>query len=102
MRTQILAAMLLILAPVSAWPQEANHPKPAIPEEVVRMWSARAYADLLIQAYEKGWRYPQVQVENGFKRHFEEMKLQLIAQGYQIVAEDAGDKPHAGPAATEL
>ena len=33
----------------------------------------------------QGRRYPQSRIENGFKRHFEEMRLRLIADGYTIV-----------------
>lgn len=100
MKTCLLAAFLLVLSPVSAWPQETS--KPFISEEVVRILSARAYSDLLLQAYQKGWRYPRSQVENGFKRHFEELKLQLIAQGYQIVTDDARDDPEAELPPVEL
>jgi hypothetical protein len=38
----------------------------------------------------KGWRYTPTQIENGYRRHFEEFKLQLIDQKYTIVVGDAG------------
>ncbi len=95
MKTLSIVAALLSLAFLSQ-PALAQEPsrKIEISERYVRIISARAYTDLLLQAYEKGWRYPQSQIESGFKRHFEELKQQLIAQGYAIVAEEAeGNMP---------
>ena len=56
-----------------------------ITEETIRTVSAHIYANLLSQAYEKGWRYPKHQIESGFRRHFDELKQQLIAQGFTII-----------------
>ena len=49
------------------------------------MISAQMYSGILSQECLNGRRYPQSRIENGFKRHFEEMRLQLIADGYTIV-----------------
>ena len=67
-----------------------------ISEIAVRVTSARLYSDILIRACMKGWRYPRRQIENGFKRHFEETKLQLISQGYRITSDATADKA-SGP-----
>ena len=49
------------------------------------MISAQMYSGILSQECMHGRRYPQSRIENGFKRHFEEMRLRLIADGYTIV-----------------
>jgi hypothetical protein len=54
------------------------------------MMSAMAYTELLRQALGKGWRYTPEQIECGYRRHFEEFKLQLLDQGYTIVVGEAG------------
>jgi hypothetical protein len=102
MKKLLATAGLLALLLAPSWSQEASRPKPIISEELVRVISARAYSKLLLQAYEKGWRYPRSQIEKGFKRHFEELKLQLIAQGYTIVSEDAEEDLDARPPEREL
>lgn len=57
-----------------------------ISEEEARIVSARLYEDLLITACKNGWRYSWKQVTHGFKRHFQELKLQLSNDGYTIVS----------------
>ncbi|MER9236949.1 hypothetical protein NKI56_34010 [Mesorhizobium sp. M0622] len=56
-----------------------------ISEDATRAVSAELYSDILIRACRNGWRYPRSQIENGFKRHLRELKLQLVDQGYMIV-----------------
>ena len=56
-------------------------------ETQVRTASADLYTDILKRACRNGWRYPKNRIENGFNRHFEEMKLQLTSQGYTIVTD---------------
>jgi hypothetical protein len=51
----------------------------------VRTVSARLYSDILEAACLNGRRYPRSQIESGFKRHFDEMRLMLIGEGYTIV-----------------
>jgi hypothetical protein len=85
-KSSVLAAMVVL--PLSAGPGLAeghqNDGKP-ISEDAVRTASARLYSDILARACRNGWRYPRSQIENGFRRHLEEMKLQLVGQGYTIV-----------------
>ncbi|MBW8910018.1 MAG: hypothetical protein JF620_13550 [Mesorhizobium sp.] len=45
----------------------------------------RQYADILTSAARKGWTYAPAAIDSGSKRHFEEMKLQLTAAGFEIV-----------------
>jgi hypothetical protein len=61
-------------------------------ESDVKIASMRVYADILAGAARKGWDYTPEAIVSGSKRHFEEMKLQLIAVGYEIVP--VGARPH--------
>lgn len=64
---------------------ENDAPRRPISEREVRIISARQYTALLVTACNNGWRYSLMHVENGFKRHFKELKLQLLNHGYTIV-----------------
>ncbi len=77
----LLAAMLV----ASAGPCWSNDASKQISEDALRLTSARMYSGILRQECLHGRRYAQSRIENGFKRHFEEMRLQLIADGYTIV-----------------
>jgi hypothetical protein len=61
-------------------------------ESDVKIASMRVYADILANAAAKGWDYTPESIVSGSKRHFEEMKLQLIAVGYEIVS--VGSRPY--------
>jgi hypothetical protein len=54
-------------------------------ESDVKIASMRAYAAILATAAANGWNYTPDSIVSGSKRHFEEMKLQLTAVGYEIV-----------------
>ncbi|RWM84585.1 MAG: hypothetical protein EOR84_33015 [Mesorhizobium sp.] len=77
-----LLAAALVASVERCWSKDKLPYKP-ISEETVRMASALR---ILSQECMHGRRYPQSKIENGFKRHFEEMKLQLVAEGHTIVA----------------
>jgi hypothetical protein len=62
------------------------HRQKTISEEEVRILSARLYRNILVTACKNGWRYPRKLVVHGFKRHFQELKLQLSNHGYTIVS----------------
>ena len=85
-KSSIFAAILAL--PFSAGPCLADDTqgdgKP-ISEDAVRTASAELYSDILIRACRNGWRYPSSRIENGFRRHLGELKLQLVVQGYTIV-----------------
>jgi hypothetical protein len=80
----------IILALGSSIPpclSENNAPRwKTITEEEVRTLSASLYRDILITACKNGWRFPRKQLEHGFKRHLQELKLQLSNDGYRIVS----------------
>jgi len=57
----------------------------SVSEETVRVVSAQMYSDILRRACLQGLRYPSSQIESGFKRHFEEMRLTFVNEGYTIV-----------------
>lgn len=80
-----MTALMAVLSAGQCLATDSAFGNKRIYEADVKFASARAYSDLLLQAYEKGWRYTPSAIENGFKRHFEELKLQLIDQGYTIV-----------------
>lgn len=64
-----------------------------ISEDAVRTASAKLYSDILGRACRNGWRYPRSQIENGLKRHLEELKLQLVDRGYTIVPNPTVNEP---------
>jgi len=84
---KFLAALLAATLVASAgrcWSKD-KHPYKPIFEETVRMASALRYSDILSQECMHGRRYPKNQIKSGFKRHYEEMRLQAVAEGYIIV-----------------
>jgi hypothetical protein len=86
-------AMLALLVALVAQPVQAGDKAKArvlLSEAAAKMVSELTYTELLRQAMGKGWRYTPEQIESGYKRHFEEFKLQLIDQGYTIVVGEAG------------
>jgi hypothetical protein len=91
MKLYIMATLILadLGLTVSSEAEEAG--MKVISESEVRAVSAALYSDILVRACRHGWRYPRAQIENGFKRHFEELKLQLVHQGYTILTQ--GDVP---------
>jgi len=64
-----------------------------ISEEAVEAASAELYSDILVRACRNGWRYPRSYVENGFRRHLAELKLQLVDQGYIVVPDMTANDP---------
>jgi len=91
--TKIYLSIVAIVAALAVAPVLADE-KSATPkliaESTVRLVSDLTYTELLSQAIAKGWRYTPEQIESGYRRHFEEFKLQLIDQGYTIVVGEAG------------
>ena len=61
-----------------------------VSETDVRLVSDMTYAEILRQAFNRGWRYSPEQIESGYRRHLEELKLQFIDEGYTILAGEAG------------
>ena len=90
---RLCLSLLFIAASVYAEQAGADdiaRPQKVMSEMTVKMISDFTYADLLGQAMKKGWRYTPAQIESGYRRHFEELKLRLIDQGYVILAGEAG------------
>ena len=67
-------------------PTEAN----VITEVELKRLSDAVYSWLLDQAIQKGHFYSPEVIASGYKRHFEELKVQLIGQGYIILVGEAG------------
>jgi hypothetical protein len=85
-RSSIQAAMMVVL--LSGGPclaENSQNDAAPISEHTVRTLSAGLYSDLLAQACRNGWRYSRSQIEKGFKRHFEELRFQLLVEGHTIV-----------------
>jgi hypothetical protein len=77
-----------LIAPVHA--SETGGDRKVVFEVAVRIASDDAYMQIMRQAWSKGWRFTPEQIEDGATRHFEELKLQLIDQGYIILPGEAG------------
>jgi len=54
-------------------------------EDAVRTVSARMYSDILRNACLDGRLYPASYIKNGFKRHYEELRLSVLGHGYTII-----------------
>jgi hypothetical protein len=90
---RLFLSLLLVAAGLhggQAGADDIASPRKAVSEVEVKMISDFTYAELLGQAMKRGWRYTPAQIESGYRRHFEEFKLQLIDQGYVILAGEAG------------
>ncbi|UVK36594.1 hypothetical protein LHFGNBLO_003531 [Mesorhizobium sp. AR10] len=81
----LAAAQLLALSTGPSMSEGAHGLRILVSEDAVRRESVRLYSDLLNRACRKGWHYPRSQIESGFKRHFEELKLQILDQGLTII-----------------
>jgi hypothetical protein len=96
-----LAVLVLALSATTSLPEDTRSPAKSISEDAVKIASAYAYSDLLRKAYRNGRRYTPSAIETGFRRHFEEFKLQLIDQGYTITPGDT-DRSPLRPAAKQM
>src|SRR3546814_2529746 len=90
---KLLFATIALLATLIAQPLRADDgvsTQKIISEAEVRAISEITYTDLLAQAFRKGWRFNPESIQKGYQRHFEEFKLQLINDGYTILAGEVG------------
>jgi len=87
-----LAALVLLVTVIGQPASAEDGAKPArlVSEAEVRLVSDALYTELVRQAFNKGWRFSWDQIERGYRRHFNELKLQLIDKGYVIVVGEAG------------
>ena len=93
-RLSVLTAILVLS--VSAGPclsESTQTNGKLISEEAVEAASAELYSDILVRACRNGWRYPRSYIENGFRRHLAELKLQLVDQGYTVVPDMTANDP---------
>ena len=93
-RLSVLTAILVLS--VSAGPclsegTQTNGKR--ISEEAMKGTSSELYSDILVRACRNGWRYPRSYIENGFRRHLAELKLQLVDQGYTVVPDMTANDP---------
>ncbi|WP_095082758.1 hypothetical protein [Mesorhizobium sophorae] len=85
-----LVAAALVASAGRCWSKDKQPYKPIF-EVKVRMASALRYSDILSQECMHGRRYPRNKIKNGFKRHYQEMCLQLVAEGYTILPDVTGN-----------
>jgi hypothetical protein len=90
---QLAATLMLALLAGPCLAEDTQHRERLISEYAVRIASARLYSGILSRACTNGWRYPRSQIEKGFRRHFEELHLLLVDQGYTIMPVVTVNKP---------
>ncbi len=83
-------AIVAALIAVPAYASDKASNRKVVFEAAVKIASDDAYMEIVRQAWSKGWRFTPEQIEDGSRRHFEELKLQLIDQGYTILPGEAG------------
>jgi len=93
-RLSVLTAILVLSVSAGPCLSEGTQTNgKLISEEAVKAASAELYSDILVRACRNGWRYPRSYVENGFRRHLAELKLQLVDQGYIVVPDMTANDP---------
>jgi len=93
-RLSVLTAILVLSVSAGPCLSEGTQTNgKLISEEAVEAASAELYSDILVRACRNGWRYPRSYVENGFRRHLAELKLQLVDQGYIVVPDMTANDP---------
>ena len=91
MKRLLLAVMAMTLVLASSRAEAADKPgRRFISEAALHRLSDLVYEEILRQAQTKGWHYTPEQIASGHRRHFEEMKLRFIDDGYVILAGEAG------------
>ncbi len=88
LRIAAMALLVMIARPLDA--DDRPVAQKIISEAEAQLISEITYTELLGQALKKGWRFTPEQIDSGYRRHFEEFKLQLIDQGYTILVGEAG------------
>ncbi len=83
-RVSIVMAFAILSLPAAGGAALADGCR-QLSESNVKISSMRQYADILTSAARNGWTYAPAAIDSGSKRHFEEMKLQLIAAGFEVV-----------------
>jgi hypothetical protein len=90
-RRLLLTVMAMALILASSWAEAADKPaRRVISEAALHRLSDLVYEEILRQAQSKGWCYTPDQIASGHRRHFDEMKLRFIDEGYVILAGEAG------------
>lgn len=93
-RLSVLTAILVLSVSAGPCLSEGTQTNgKLISEDAVEAASAELYSDILVRACRNGWRYPRSYVENGFRRHLAELKLQLVDQGYIVVPDMTANDP---------
>jgi hypothetical protein len=90
MRQQIvhMAEIWLLLLTATGACSAKQFRQSTMSEAAIIQLSAEQYSAILIRVCRNGWRYPRTQIEQGFKRHLSELRVQLIEDGYLIVPDE--------------
>ena len=83
----LMAATALLAAASAAADKPASR---FISEAALHRISDLIYEEIFRQAQSKGWRYTPAQIASGYRRHFEEMRLRFLDEGYVILAGEVG------------
>jgi hypothetical protein len=87
----MLAILGLVHTAYASEPRTAEH---AISEAELRAISDGIYTELIRKALTAGHSFRADDIENGYCRHFEEMRLQLIGNGWTMRRSDT--RGHGG------
>jgi hypothetical protein len=90
MSSFVLAVLVLTAEAKPSMSEDTTSRPKMISEDALRLVSAEAYFALLRRAQANGWRYSLIAIQKGHIRHFEELKLQLLDQGYTIISDEPG------------
>jgi hypothetical protein len=83
-------SLIVALAATPVCADSGSKQPKTITEAEAKRLSDAVYAWLLDQAIGKGHHYSPEAIASGYSRHFEELRVQLIDQGYTILAGEAG------------
>lgn len=86
----IMLALAIVALAYPAAAADARKPGRTVPETEVRALSDATYGEILRQACSKGHCYTPEEMASGYRRHFEEFRLQLEDKGYIILVGEAG------------
>ncbi len=68
-----------------------------VTETQVWLLSRAIYTAILCRSFEQGHRFAPEQIGNGYKRHREELRLQLLDRSYTILREEEAEPNQSVP-----
>jgi len=83
-------AIALIALASASWAGAPSEPYKAITENELKSISDAVYSQMISGALKRGHHFAPELIEKGFNRHFQELRLQLLDDGYVILKGEAG------------